>query len=472
MLATRRGEADEFYGEVIPADVDDDARLVARQAFAGMIWGKQFYRYDVKRWLDGDPAQPAPPPQRRGGRNAGWLNVDARDILSMPDPWEYPWFAAWDMAFHTVALAHVDPAFAKYQLLVLCREWFQHPNGALPAYEWAFSDANPPVHAWAALHVWDIDGRRDNDFLGRLLPKLLMNFTWWVNRMDPEGDHLFSGGFLGLDNISAIDRSHLPAGGRLEQADGTSWMAFYSLTLLEMARILAEEDDRWTDIEVKFIEHFVLIVDAMHSQGLWDQEDGFFYDVFHASDGTTVPIKVRSIVGVLPLMGMVVLGPELLKTLETLQKRFSGFLGQDAPGAPERGSWPSRPGSRHWTPSRSGSSRRERSAASWRESSTRASSSHRTGSGPCRSPMRRTPCGSTSPVCTSPSATSRPSRVPACSAATPTGAGRSGCPSTTWCCATCSGTPDRWGRRRRSSTPPGAAIRSRWPSALTTFESG
>ena len=335
VLATRSGEADEFYGEVIPAEVDDDARLVARQAFAGMIWGKQFYRYDVKRWLDGDPAQPPPPPQRRGGRNAGWLNVDARDILSMPDPWEYPWFAAWDMAFHTVALAHVDPAFAKYQLLVLCREWFQHPNGALPAYEWAFSDANPPVHAWAALHVWDIDGRRDNDFLGRLLPKLLMNFTWWVNRMDPEGNHLFSGGFLGLDNISAIDRSHLPAGGRLEQADGTSWMAFYSLTLLEMARILAEEDDRWTDIEVKFIEHFVLIVDAMHSQGLWDQEDGFFYDVFHASDGTTVPIKVRSIVGVLPLMGMVVLGPELLKTLGTLQKRFAGFLGQDAPGAPE-----------------------------------------------------------------------------------------------------------------------------------------
>ena len=347
VLATRSGEADEFYGEVIPAEVDDDARLVARQAFAGMIWGKQFYRYDVKRWLDGDPAQPPPPPQRRGGRNAGWLNVDARDILSMPDPWEYPWFAAWDMAFHTVALAHVDPAFAKYQLLVLCREWFQHPNGALPAYEWAFSDANPPVHAWAALHVWDIDGRRDNDFLGRLLPKLLMNFTWWVNRMDPEGNHLFSGGFLGLDNISAIDRSHLPAGGRLEQADGTSWMAFYSLTLLEMARILAEEDDRWTDIEVKFIEHFVLIVDAMHSQGLWDQEDGFFYDVFHASDGTTVPIKVRSIVGVLPLMGMVVLGPELLKTLGTLQKRFAGFLGQDAPGAPGGRSWPSRPGSRH-----------------------------------------------------------------------------------------------------------------------------
>jgi hypothetical protein len=334
VLARRRTEADEFYDEVIPSSGDDDARLVARQAFAGMIWGKQFYSYDVKRWLDGDPAQPAPPPERRRGRNSGWLNVDARDILSMPDPWEYPWFAAWDLAFHTVALAHLDPAFAKYQLLVMCREWFQNPNGALPAYEWAFGDANPPVHAWAALHVWDIDGRRDTDFLARLMPKLLMNFTWWVNRMDPEGDHLFGGGFLGLDNISAIDRSNLPPGGRLEQADGTSWMAFYSLTMLEMARILATHDDAWTDIEVKFIEHFVLIADAMHSQGLWDDDDGFFYDVFHGADGTTTPIKVRSIVGVLPLVGMVALSPDLLETLGTLRKRFTGFLGrgESAPG--------------------------------------------------------------------------------------------------------------------------------------------
>ena len=335
VLARRREEADEFYDEVIPPAVDDDARSVARQAFAGMIWGKQFYSYDVKRWLDGDPTQPPSPPERRHGRNSGWLNLDARDILSMPDPWEYPWFAAWDLAFHTVALAHLDPAFAKYQLLAMCREWFQNPNGALPAYEWAFGDANPPVHAWAALHVWDIDGRRDTDFLARLMPKLLMNFTWWVNRMDPEGDHLFGGGFLGLDNISAIDRSNLPPGGRLEQADGTSWMAFYSLTMLEMARILAAEDDAWTDIEVKFIEHFVLIADAMHSQGLWDDEDGFFYDVFHAADGSTTPIKVRSIVGVLPLIGMVALSPDLLETLATLRKRFAGFLGQAeaAPGA-------------------------------------------------------------------------------------------------------------------------------------------
>ena len=328
VLAQRRTEADEFYNEVIPAGVDEDSRLVARQAFAGMIWGKQFYCYDVKRWLEGDPTQPPPSPERRRGRNATWLNVDARDILSMPDPWEYPWFAAWDLAFHTVALAHIDPAFAKYQLLAMCREWFQNPNGALPAYEWSFGDANPPVHAWAALQVWDIDGRGDSDFLARLMPKLLMNFTWWVNRMDPEGDHLFGGGFLGLDNISAIDRSNLPPGGRLEQADGTSWMAFYSLTLLEMARILAVRDDAWTDIEVKFVEHFVLIVDAMRSQGLWDEEDGFFYDVFHAADGQQTPIKVRSMVGVLPLMGTVALGPDVRGTLDVLQKRFAGFLGQ------------------------------------------------------------------------------------------------------------------------------------------------
>ena len=337
VLAQRRSEADEFYAEVIPASVDEDARLVARQAFAGMIWGKQFYRYDVKRWLDGDPAQPPPPPERRRGRNAGWLNLDARDILSMPDPWEYPWFAAWDMAFHTIALAHLDPAFAKYQLLALCREWFQNPNGSLPAYEWAFGDVNPPVHAWAALHVWDIDGRRDHDFLARLMPKLLMNFTWWVNQMDPEGDHLFAGGFLGLDNISVLDRSHLPPGGRLEQADGTSWMAFYSLSMLEIARVLAAKDDAWTDIEVKFIEHFVLIVDAMHTQGLWDEQDGFFYDVFHAAGGGEVPIRVRSIVGVLPLLGEVVLGPDLLELLGNLRKRFAGFLGYDELGVPDGG---------------------------------------------------------------------------------------------------------------------------------------
>ncbi len=326
VIATRRSEADDFYSEVIPADVDDEQRQVARQAFAGMIWAKQFYWFDVQRWLDGDPTQPPPPPQRRHGRNAQWTHLDARDIMSMPDPWEYPWFASWDLAFHTVALAHLDPAFAKYQLLVLCREWFQHPNGALPAYEWAFGDVNPPVHAWAALHVWDIDGQRDRDFIARLLPKLLLNFTWWVNRIDPDGDHLFSGGFLGLDNISAIDRSNLPPGASIEQADGTSWMAFYTLTLLQLARILAAEDDAWRDIEVKFIEHFMLIVEAMQSEDLWDEADGFFYDVFRDADGTSTPIKVRSIVGVLPILATVVLGPNLLGQLRTFHKRSERFL--------------------------------------------------------------------------------------------------------------------------------------------------
>jgi hypothetical protein len=325
-IATRRKEADDFYAEVIPADVDDDQRLVARQAFAGMIWGKQFYWFDVQRWLEGDPTQPPPPEGRRWGRNAQWTHLEACDIMSMPDPWEYPWFAAWDLAFHTVALAHVDPAFAKYQLLVLCREWFQHPNGALPAYEWAFGDVNPPVHAWAALHVWDIDGQRDREFLARLLPKLLINFTWWVNRIDPDGDHLFSGGFLGLDNISAVDRSNLPPGDSIEQADGTSWMAFYTLTLLQLARILAVEDETWTDIEVKFVQHFMLIVEAMQSEDLWDDDDGFFYDVYRAADGTSTTIPVRSIVGVLPILGTVVLGPHMIGRLRALGKRSDRFL--------------------------------------------------------------------------------------------------------------------------------------------------
>ncbi|MGB8021936.1 MAG: hypothetical protein WCF04_11960, partial [Candidatus Nanopelagicales bacterium] len=337
VLTAREAEADEFYGEVIPAAASDDERLVARQAFAGMIWGKQFYCYDVARWLDGDPTQPAPPAQRRGGRNAGWRHMDAQDILSMPDPWEYPWFAAWDLAFHTIALAHVDPAFAKYQLLAMGREWFQHPNGAIPAYEWAFGDVNPPVQAWAALHVWDIDGRRDHAFLARLLPKLLVNFTWWVNRIDPEGDHVFSGGFLGLDNISAVDRSHLPEGGALEQADGTNWMAFYSLTLLQMAKILALRDETWTDIQVKFLEHFMLIIDAMRSQGLWDDEDGFFYDVLHTREGGRTPVKVRSMVGVLPLMTTIVLGPESLGPSGTLHKRFAAYRERFDPAALAQG---------------------------------------------------------------------------------------------------------------------------------------
>ncbi len=234
VLADRSAEADEFYDELMPAGTTAAEAQVVRQAMAGLVWGKQFYRYDLPLWLDGDEGAPPPPESRKHGRNAGWRHFDAYDILSMPDPWEYPWFAAWDLAFQTVALAHIAPAFAKYQLVLMCREWFMHPNGAIPAYEWAFDDVNPPVHAWAALEVFLIDGGKDYAFLERVFQKLLLNFTWWVNRDDPEGNNVFQGGFLGLDNIGAVDRSHLPPGVRLDQTDGTAWMAFYALTMLRI----------------------------------------------------------------------------------------------------------------------------------------------------------------------------------------------------------------------------------------------
>ena len=325
VLARREAEADEFYDELLDG-VDPEQATVARQAFAGMLCGKQFYNYDVRRWLAGDPTQPPPPPERRNGRNAAWRHVDARDLLSMPDPWEYPWFASWDLAFHTVPLAHLDPAFAKYQLLGLCREWFQHPNGAIPAYEWDFSDVNPPVLAWAALEVFDIDGRRDHAFLARLLPKLLANFAWWVNRQDPEGNNVFSGGFLGLDNISAVNRSILPADGTLEQSDGTAWMAFYALSLMQMSVILAREDEVWVDLAVKFVEHFTLIVDAMQAHDLWNDEDGFFYDVFRTVDGTDIPIPVRSMVGVLPLLAMIVVDLDVIGDGGMFHRRFQQYV--------------------------------------------------------------------------------------------------------------------------------------------------
>ena len=251
---------------------------VLRQSCAGLVWSKQMYPYQVNRWLDGDPGQPAPPAGHRTGRNAGWRHLDSFDILSMPDPWEYPWFAAWDLAFHTITWAHLDPAFAKYQLQVLLREWFQHPNGALPAYEWSFDDVNPPVHALAAIRVFTIDGGTDLDFLKRVFHKLLLNFTWWLNRQDPDGNNLFGGGFLGLDNISPIDRSHLPPGFGLEQADGTAWMAYYSVAMLTLATTLAQHDAVYEDMVVKFLEQTVLIMDALEDSGCYDADDGFFYD--------------------------------------------------------------------------------------------------------------------------------------------------------------------------------------------------
>ena len=278
-IATARlDDADEFYAELTPAETSKDEALVLRQALSGMLWSKQLYFYDVARWLDGDPTQPTPPASRLTGRNARWRSFDAFDIMSMPDKWEYPWFAAWDLAFHCVALARVDPAFAKYQLILLCREWFQHPNGALAAYEWSFDDVNPPVQAWAAVEVFAIDGGRDTAFLNRIFDKLLVNFTWWVNREDRDGSNVFEGGFLGLDNIGPIDRSHLPQGQTLEQSDGTGWMGFYALSMAAMASILNARGRPATDLVLKFLEHFALISEALESQDLWDETDGFFYD--------------------------------------------------------------------------------------------------------------------------------------------------------------------------------------------------
>ena len=326
VVAERRQEADEFYAELTPPRVSADEANVMRQAFAGMLWSKQLYYYDVERWLDGDPTLPRPPDSRRDGRNARWRNFEAFDIMSMPDKWEYPWFAAWDMAFHCIALAHVDPAFAKYQLTLLCREWFQHPNGAMPAYEWAFDDVNPPVQALAALEVFAIDGGRDIDFLSRIFDKLLVNFTWWVNRQDEDGSNVFEGGFLGLDNIGPIDRSHLPPGYTLEQSDATGWMASYALSMAAIAGILNRHGRPTTDLVVKFLEHFALISDAIREKGLWDDEDGFYYDQLRRPDGTVVPVRVRSMVGILPLTAFAVIDEPVLQRAESAGKRFSRMI--------------------------------------------------------------------------------------------------------------------------------------------------
>jgi hypothetical protein len=329
-MALRRAEADEFYAELTPAGTSPERAAVMRAGFAGMVWGKQFYRYDVPLWLDGDPSEPPPPPGHASVRNARWRHFDAYDILSMPDPWEYPWFAAWDLAFHCVTLAHIDPAFAKYQLVLLCREWFMHPGGALPAYEWSFDDVNPPVHAWAALKVFQIDaaatGHPDHDFLERVFTKLLMNFTWWVNLEDPDGNNVFEGGFLGLDNIGPVDRSHLPPGSRLAQSDGTAWMAFYALTMLTAALTLAEHDAVYEDLAVKFLEHFATITDGIAAGGLWDPADGFFYDQLLTPDGQQLPLRVKSLVGVIPVLAAASISESMAAPTARLRKRFADFL--------------------------------------------------------------------------------------------------------------------------------------------------
>jgi hypothetical protein len=325
VLAAREAEADEFYADLTPAGASDDEALVLRQALAGMLWAKQFYHLDVQRWLDGDPACPQPPESRKNGRNHEWTHLNNADVISMPDKWEYPWYAAWDLAFHCVALAHVDPEFAKSQLILLCREWYMHPNGQLPAYEWAFGDVNPPVHAWAALRVYEIAGDEDFDFLERIFHKLLLNFTWWVNRKDSEGNNLFEGGFLGLDNIGPFDRSALPVSGRLEQSDGTAWMAMYCQNLLELALLLTEHDQTYEDLATKFYEHFALIASALNERGLWNEEDGFYYDVLHLGNGVAVPLRARSMVGLLPLAAVTTLGPATMGRLPEFMRRIEWF---------------------------------------------------------------------------------------------------------------------------------------------------
>ena len=324
-LSNRAREANAFYGG-LAGNVTEEEASVLRQAMAGMLWSKQFYRYDVERWLDGDPTQPPPPPARRDGRNVSWRHFDSFDVLSMPDPWEYPWFAAWDLGFHCIPLARLDPEFAKEQLILLCREWFMHPNGQLPAYEWNFSDANPPVHAWAALRVFHMDGSNDFEFLERIFHKLSINFTWWVNRKDTEGNNLFEGGFLGLDNIGPFDRSEpLPGGEHLEQSDGTAWMAMYCLNMLEMSLVLAEHDPVYQDMATKFFEHFTYIASAMNARGLWDEEDGFYYDVLHEGGGQTIPLRARSIVGLVPLYATARLTPRTEARLPEFHERLRWF---------------------------------------------------------------------------------------------------------------------------------------------------
>jgi hypothetical protein len=336
IFTTRKQEADEFYQRITPFPLGEDMRNVQRQAFAGMLWSKQFYYYIVEDWLKGDRNAPTPPPNRKKARNHEWFHLNNEDILSMPDKWEYPWFAAWDLAFHAIALAAIDPDFAKYQLDVLTREWYMHPNGQIPAYEWAFGDVNPPVHAWATWRVYKIEqkiyGRSDRIFLERVFQKLMLNFTWWVNRKDVEGNNVFQGGFLGLDNIGVFDRSAaLPTGGHIDQSDGTSWMAMYCLNMLAIALELAKTNPVYEDIATKFFEHFLYIADAINHIGeeessLWNEEDGFYYDVLHLPNGEQTALKVRSMVGLIPLFAVETIEPETLNLLPNFKKRLEWFI--------------------------------------------------------------------------------------------------------------------------------------------------
>ncbi len=344
LVAQRRDEAEEFYRSVIPQNTSRDCRNIMRQALAGLLWSKQFYHYDVDRWLKGDPSGPEPPRQRLKGRNSDWRHLYNADVISMPDKWEYPWYAAWDLAFHCVALALVDADFAKEQLLLMTREWYMHPNGQLPAYEWAFGDVNPPVHAWAAWRVYKVEKKRrgvgDRKFLERIFQKLLLNFTWWVNRKDAEGRNIFQGGFLGLDNIGVFDRSApLPTGGYIEQSDATSWMGMYCLNMLAIALELARENTVYEDVASKFFEHFVYICEAINNLGgagikLWNVEDGFYYDVLNMTSGERLPMKVRSMVGLIPLYAVETLDPAIVDALPGFKRRLQWFI-ENRPGLSE-----------------------------------------------------------------------------------------------------------------------------------------
>jgi hypothetical protein len=328
----RMAEADAFYEPRIPAKLDPVKRMTMRQGYAGLLWSKQFYHYVVYDWLKGDPNFPKPPRQRKHGRNSDWKDLFNRDVISMPDKWEYPWYAAWDLSFHMIPFSQVDPEFAKEQLILLLREWYMHPNGQLPAYEFSFSDSNPPVHAWACWRVYKMTapkGHRDRLFLARTFQKLLINFTWWVNRKDVNGKNIFAGGFLGLDNIGVFDRSKpLPMGGQLDQADGTAWMAFYCLTMLSMALELASEEPAYEDVASKFFEHFVSITDAINNVGhggLWDEAGGFYYDQIQL-DGHATPLQVRSLVGLNPMLAVAILDDRQTEKLPGFKKRMNWFL--------------------------------------------------------------------------------------------------------------------------------------------------
>lgn len=333
LFGRRREEADAFYDAIQRDDLSEDETRIQRQAFAGLMWTKQFYHYDVGRWLEGDPAQPDPPEGR--SRNRDWTHLHNSDVVSMPDAWEYPWYAAWDLAFHMIPVALIDAEWAKRQMVLLTREWYMHPNGQLPAYEWAFGDVNPPVHAWAAWRVYQIDrkqsGEGDTEFLEKVFHKMLLNFTWWVNQKDRDGDNVFQGGFLGLDNIGVFDRSQkLPTGGHLEQADGTAWMGMFCLNMLAMSLELAKSRPAYEDVATKFFEHFVHIADSINSRcgrnGLWNEDDGFYYDTIRCASGDMIPLKIRSFVGLIPLFAVETLDKEQLEELPDFRRRMNWFI--------------------------------------------------------------------------------------------------------------------------------------------------